>query len=147
MKKMEKQEYVLDKIECFELKDTFTCGQCFRWQENLDGSYTGIVRQNVINIKEEKNRYHIKSIGNENIKELVYQYFDLERDYLKLQKYLSKIDKNMETSIKYGKGIRLLNQDLWETIISFIISANNNIPRIQKIIQRLSRSIWKRNKI
>ena len=44
----------------------------------------------------------------------------------------------MEKSIKYGQGIRILNQDLWETIISFIISANNNIPRIQKIIQRLS---------
>ena len=144
---MKEQEYILDKPECFELKDTFTCGQCFRWQENSDGSYTGIVRQNVINIKEEKNRYYIKSIGNENIQELIYQYFDLERDYLKLQNYLSKIDKNMETSIKYGKGIRLLNQDLWETLISFIISANNNIPRIQKIIQRLSRSIWKRNKI
>ena len=78
---MNEQEYILNKPECFELKDTFTCGQCFRWQENSDGSYTGVVRQNVINIKEEKNRYYIKSIGNENIQELIYQYFDLERDY------------------------------------------------------------------
>ena len=45
----------------------------------------------------------------------------------------------MEESIKYGEGIRLLNQDLWETIISFIISANNNIPRIKGIIERISK--------
>ena len=60
-----------------------------------------------------------------------------------MQNQLSKIDKNMEISIEYGKGIRLLNQDLWETLISFIISANNNIPRIQKIIQRLSKTYGK----
>lgn len=140
---MKEQKYILKKPECFELKDTFTCGQCFRWQENDDGSYTGVVRQNVINIIEKENMYYIKSIGNEDIETLIYQYFDLKRDYLKLQSQLSKIDKNMETSIKYGKGIRLLNQDLWETLISFIISANNNIPRIQKIIQRLSKTYGK----
>ena len=140
---MEEQKYILKKPKCFELKDTFTCGQCFRWQENDDGSYTGVVRQNVINIKEKENEYYIKAVGNEDIETLIYQYFDLKRDYLKLQNQLSKIDKNMETSIKYGKGIRLLNQDLWETLISFIISANNNIPRIQKIIQRLSKAYGK----
>ena len=140
---MEEQKYILKKPECFELKDTFTCGQCFRWQENDDGSYTGVVRHNVINIKEKENEYYIKAVGNEDIETLIYQYFDLKRDYLKLQNQLSKIDKNMETSIKYGKGIRLLNQDLWETLISFIISANNNIPRIQKIIQRLSKAYGK----
>ena len=137
---MEKQQYILEKPDCFELKDIFTCGQCFRWEENTDGSYTGIVRKNVINIKQEGNTYNIKSVGNEDIKKLIYQYFDLNRDYLKLQERLSKIDENMKTSIEYGKGIRLLNQDLWETLISFIISANNNIPRIQKIIKRLSQT-------
>ena len=62
------------------------------------------------------------------------EYFDLKRDYKKIKEELSKIDENMKTSIEYGKGIRILNQDLWETIISFIISANNNIPRIKGII-------------
>lgn len=49
----------------------------------------------------------------------------------------------MKTSIEYGKGIRILNQDLWETIISFIISANNNIPRIKGIIEKLSKKYGK----
>ena len=53
---------------------------------------------------------------------------------------MAKIDKNMETSVEYGQGIRILNQDLWETILSFIISANNNIPRIKGIIERLSKA-------
>ena len=69
----------------------------------------------------------------------VEEYFDLKRDYNKIKKQLAQIDENMKTSIEYGKGIRILNQDLWETIISFIISANNNIPRIKGIIEKLSK--------
>lgn len=140
---MTKQTYTIKTPECFNLKDIFTCGQCFRWKQNEDNSYTGIVRENVINIKQDGENIKIKSIGNEDIKELTTKYFDLNRDYKAIQNQLSKIDENMKISIQYGKGIRLLNQDLWETLISFIISANNNIPRIQKIIQRLSETYGK----
>ena len=72
------------------------------------------------------------------IKEIVTNYFDLNRNYSEIKDKLSKIDENVNLSVKYGEGIRILNQDLWETIISFIISANNNIPRIKGIIERLS---------
>ena len=130
---MKEQEY---KIQCntFELRDIFDCGQCFRWNENPDGSYIGVVGNNVIKVKKEGNEIFFKSIGEDNLQELVTHYFDLDRDYEKIKQKLSKIDENMKKSIEYGKGIRILNQDLWETIISFIISANNNIPRIQGII-------------
>ena len=85
------------------------------------------------------------------IKETIEEYFDLKRDYKQIKEKLAKIDKNMENSIQYGQGIRLLNQDLWETILSFIISANNNIPRIKGIIERLSKTygnviIWRGRK-
>ena len=63
----------------------------------------------------------------------------MQRDYEEIQKILNKVDEPLKQSISYGKGIRLLNQDLWETIISFIISANNNIPRIKGIIERISK--------
>ena len=76
---------------------------------------------------------------NGDIKEIVTNYFDLNRNYAEIKEKLSKIDENINISIKYGEGIRILNQDLWETIISFIISANNNIPRIKGIIERLSK--------
>ena len=80
---------------------------------------------------------------NGDIKEIVTNYFDLNRNYAEIKEKLSKIDENINISIKYGEGIRILNQDLWETIISFIISANNNIPRIKGIIERLSQKYGK----
>ncbi len=136
---MKEQEIELKNIDTFELKDIFDCGQCFRWNEQDDGSYIGVVGENVLNVKKEKNNIRIEGIGKDNFSELVEEYFDLRRDYKQIKAELAKIDQNMKNSIKYGQGIRLLNQDLWETIISFIISANNNIPRIKGIIERLSK--------
>ena len=136
---MQEQEYVLKNAKSFELKDIFECGQCFRWNEEDDGSYTGIFKENVLNVKKVGKDIYFKGICNGKIKQIVEDYFDLNRDYEKIKQTLSRIDKNMETSVKYGSGIRILNQDLWETIISFIISANNNIPRIKGIIERISK--------
>ena len=73
------------------------------------------------------------------IEKIVRFYFDLDRNYEEIKAQLSNIDKYLKTSVEYGKGIRILNQDLWETIISFIISANNNIPRIKGIIEKISK--------
>lgn len=137
---MKEQRYVLENVNAFELKDIFDCGQCFRWNLQEDGSYTGVFGNNVLNIKKDNNKVVFEGICEKDIKPTVENYFDLNRDYEKIKEQLSKIDKNMETSIKYGQGIRLLNQDLWETILSFIISANNNIPRIKGIIERLSKA-------
>lgn len=136
--KMKEQEYIIKNCNTFELKDIFECGQCFRWNKQEDKSYIGIVGNNVINVKKVDSEIHIKSVGEDNLEELVINYFDLNRNYEQIKDTLSKIDENMEKSISYGKGIRILNQDLWEMIISFIISANNNIPRIKGIIDRMS---------
>lgn len=136
---MKYQELVIKKIDAFELKDIFDCGQCFRWNENKDGSYTGVVKCGVLNVNCDSKNIYFKGMLNCDIKTFVDKYFDLDRDYEAIKNKLSKIDEYMKNSIKYGKGIRILNQDLWETIISYIISANNNIPRIKGIIERLSK--------
>ena len=136
---MKEQKIILKNVDSFELKDIFECGQCFRWNKQEDGSYEGVFGKNVANVKKEGKDVIIKGIFKENIQKTVEEYFDLKRDYNQIKQSLSKIDENMKTSIKYGSGIRILNQDLWETIISFIISANNNIPRIKGIIERLSK--------
>ena len=136
---MKEQEYILKNAESFELKDVFDCGQCFRWNEQEDGSYIGVFKNNVLNVSKEKNDIIFKGICEGNIEEIVKDYFDLNRNYEEIKEILSKIDDNLKNSIEYGSGIRILNQDLWETIISFIISANNNIPRIKGIIERLSK--------
>ncbi len=140
---MREQEYKISNIDSFELKDIFDCGQCFRWNEQEDGSYTGVFGDNVLNVSKIGNEVIFKGICKENIKETVEKYFDLDRDYQKIKNQLMQIDENMKRSIEYGQGIRILNQDLWETIISFIISANNNIPRIKGIIERLSKKYGK----
>ena len=137
------QELILKDIKSFELADIFDCGQCFRWNKQKDGSYTGIFKENVLNVQKKDNIITFKGICNGDITKVVEDYFDLNRDYEKIKKELSKIDENVKTSIEYGKGIRILNQDLWEMIISYIISANNNIPRIKGIIERLAKTYGK----
>ncbi len=135
---MKEQKYKLRNVESFELRDIFECGQCFRWNKQEDGSYTGVFKNNVLNVKKNKDEIIFEGICENEIQQTVENYFDLNRNYEKIKEQLSKIDQNMKKSIEYGNGIRILNQDLWETIISFIISANNNIPRIKGIIERLS---------
>lgn len=136
---MKEETYILKNVESFEPRHIFECGQCFRWNAEEDGSYTGVVGENVINVKKENSNIIIKGIFKDNIKNICTRYFDLETDYDKIKNKLSQIDSNMKTSIEYGKGIRILKQDVWETLVSFIISANNNIPRIKGIIERLSK--------
>ena len=144
---MKEQQYILKNLETFNLKDIFECGQCFRWNEQEDGSYTGIWKENVVNVKKDGRDYIFTGICKTgNLEEEIQTYFDMDRNYEEIKENLSHIDNYMKDSIQYGKGIRILNQDLWETIISFIISANNNIPRIKGIIERLSKTYGKQIK-
>lgn len=136
-------EYKIKGQESFELSDIFECGQCFRWNVEPDGSYTGVVKNAVINVKKENDE--IVFTGNssnslEEFKQTIRDYFDLDTNYDDIKEKLSSIDEYLKESTEFGKGIRILNQDLWECIISFIISANNNIPRIKKIIERISQN-------
>ena len=138
------QKYILENCTSFEPKHIFECGQCFRWNKQEDGSYTGVFKNNVINVTKQDNKIFFKGICKGNIKEECAEYFDLNTNYDTIKSTLSGIDDYLKTSIKYGEGIRLLNQDLWETLVSFIISANNNIPRIKGIIERISKKYGKK---
>ena len=140
---MKEETYILKDVKSFEPKHIFECGQCFRWNLEDDGSYTGVVKESVLNVKKVQDDIIIKGICKDNIEDVCIKYFDLDKDYEQTKEKLSKIDDNLKLSIKYGEGIRILNQDLWETLISFIISANNNIPRIKGIIERISKKYGK----
>ena len=110
---------------------TFDCGQCFRWQKDDDGNYFGVAGGRVGIIKD-------GVLDCDSADEPFWrEYFCLDMDYKNLQRELIKRDKTLDKCIEYGRGIRLLNQDLWETTVSFIISANNNIPRIRRIVEQL----------
>ncbi len=131
------QQYILKKCKSFEPQHIFECGQCFRWNKEKDGSYTGVFGNNVLNVKKSGDDIIFKGICDGDIKEICQDYFDLNTNYEKIKTKLANIDEHLANSINYGNGIRILNQDLWETIISFEISANNNIPRIKGIIERI----------
>ncbi len=137
------ETYVLKNPDSFNLEHIFECGQCFRWNKQGDNTYLGVAEKYVIRL-EKKNKDIIfkgnktKNSKFKNLEEFVEYYFDLNTDYSKYKEKLSKVDNYLDESIKFGEGIRILKQDVWECIISFIISANNNIPRIKKIIERIA---------
>lgn len=141
---MKEQKLILKDVDCFELDHIFDCGQCFRWNKQEDGSYIGVIGSGVLQVSKNKNNVCFEGVIDGDINSIVYDYFDLGTDYNVFKNELSKIDDNMKKSIEFGSGIRILNQDLWEMIISFIISANNNIPRIKGIIDRISKRVGKR---
>ena len=129
---------VIDGIKDFDPKHIFECGQCFRWHLQEDGSYTGVAMGRVINVKREDDKVYIDNTNLEDYKNIWYDYFDLGTDYGKIKDDLKKYDKYLEEAVKFGWGIRILRQDSWEMLISFIISSNNRIPMIQRAIENLS---------
>lgn len=140
------KKVVIDNLSDFELAHIFECGQCFRWRKENDGSYTGVTKYGVMNIKKEDNKVIVDGnfVNAETIKADVFDYLDLNCDYSKIKKIIEKDDVYMQAAINYGHGIRILNQDPWEMIISYIISAANNIPRISKTIENISKKYGKK---
>lgn len=134
---LDDKTYIRD-LEEFDPKDIFTCGQAFRWHEEEDGSFTFITHGRVANAKKENNEIILSGVDESDFYNIFYDYFDLDRDYKKVMEELS-IDETLRDAMEYGKGIRLLNQEKFETIISFIISANNQIPRIKNSIEIVSK--------
>ncbi|MDD4199886.1 MAG: DNA glycosylase [Eubacteriales bacterium] len=122
-------------------------------QEPQKSFWQGVVGRGIasVNYDESKGRLTVYDSMLETGGRTVFQarkfwrhYFDLDRDYGQIKKKLSRGDEVMQAAIKQGGGIRILNQDPWETLVSFIISQNNNIPRIKKCISSLSRILGNR---
>ncbi|KOA18298.1 DNA-3-methyladenine glycosylase [Clostridium homopropionicum DSM 5847] len=128
---------ILKDVRNFELSHIFDCGQCFRWEKQDNGNYIGVAFEKVIEIEKTGNDVIIYNATEEDFKNIWGEYFDLYRDYSTIKEILSK-DPILKESIKFGEGIRLLKQDPFEIIISFIISANNRIPMIKKVISNIS---------
>ncbi|MGN0703163.1 MAG: DNA-3-methyladenine glycosylase family protein [Lentihominibacter sp.] len=127
-------------VEDFDLDHIFDCGQCFRWERNCDGSYTGIAYGRIVTMDYDKDEHILKlyNSNREDFDNIWRNYLDLDRDYSAIKKKLKAADTVICQAIDYGHGIRILNQNKWETLISFIISQNNNIPRIKKNINSLA---------
>lgn len=131
------------------IKHTLECGQCFRWKCIYDEGlyktyeYVGVIEDRVIKIRQEKNNFFVSSSNINNLKQMVYEYFDLNYDYEKTESIINKIDNNIQMSLKLSSGLHILNQPVFETIISYIISANNNIKRISRSVEEISKMFGK----
>lgn len=128
---------ILEDVENFDARAIFTCGQAFRWYEEKDGSFTTVHLGRVLNVLNKDNRVVFKGTNLEEFKEIWVDYFDLNTNYKEIRKTLSG-NEILVNAMEYGKGIRILNQNHFEMLISFIISANNMIPRIKKSIEVIS---------
>ena len=127
---------VINGVKDFFPAHIFDCGQAFRWNSDGDG-YVGIVKDKVIRVIYNEDTIILENCTYEDYERVWRHYLDLDRDYTELKQTLSE-DPILKEAIGYGWGLRILNQDPWETLTSFILSANNNIVRIKKIIERLS---------
>ena len=117
---------------------TLLSGQCFRQIKNIDNSFDIILSDRVINIRRNNNYLIISSNNENNLETIVRNYFDLDTNYNKINKILISKDSSYEDIIKLNKGFHILNQNKFEMYISYIISQNNNIKRISKIIENIS---------
>lgn len=126
----------LTGVEHFHAGHTFLCGQCFRFDEEEDGSFTGVAHGRVINIKAEGTTLQIRNCTEEDFHNIWEKFLGLDTDYGAIKKSLSG-EEHIDKAMEFGWGIRLLNQEPFECLISFVISTQNQIPRIKKIIKKL----------
>ncbi|MBQ7596250.1 MAG: DNA-3-methyladenine glycosylase 2 family protein [Clostridia bacterium] len=133
---MNKKSIMFKNVNPLDLSLTLDCGQSFRWSENDDGSWHGVVRGKSVDAYIDKNDLVICGDVSDNDVHMWKEYFDLGRNYASVCEKL-KADKWLNKAICAYPGIRILKQDPWEALCSFIISQNNNIPRIKGIISRL----------
>lgn len=134
------EKIVFDGVYDFNTVHIFECGQCFRWIKEDDDNgenpvYKGVAGSYAARVSYEEGRLTVEASGGD--REFWHNYFDLSTDYEKIKSSLVNNEAEIEPATEHGYGIRILNQDLFETIISFIVSQNNNIPRIRKCIEAL----------
>ncbi len=127
---------LLRNFQDFDLEQTLDCGQAFRWEKQPDGSFFGIAGQRCCQIAQNGQDFQLIGVSRQDFEEFWRDYFDLDRDYGAIKQALS-VHPVFAQATAFAPGIRLLRQDSWEALCSFIISQNNNIPRIKGIIQRL----------
>ncbi len=132
----DKNSIILKDIKCLNLALTLDCGQAFRWEKQRDGSWSGAAYGKFLNIRQNDAGDFILKTTAADFEKVWKHYFDLNRDYENICSKL-KEDSLVSSTIDAYYGIRILNQDPWEALVSFVISQQNNIKRIKGIIKKL----------
>lgn len=125
----------------FSIRQIFDCGQCFRFDEDKEGYISGVAFSKYVRFKQENDVLYIFNITESEYESTWKNFLALDADYGRIKTEILKRFRNdpvMTEAVGYGGGIRILRQDPWECVCSFILSQNNNIPRIKKIISAMS---------
>lgn len=134
----EDKKIIIKEIDNFDLNQIFGSDQEFRWTKETDGSYTGIVRDKILNLSQDGNTVYFNNTTLKDFQNIWYDYFGFDVDYKYIKKTLSNSDDKMKTVIEHSGDQRILNQDKWETLIAFILSTNNSIQMVEKVMNNLS---------
>ena len=124
----------------FKLNETVTCGQIFRFFPLDDGSFDIIIKDRVINVYMEDNYLCVSSDNEDNLKEVVINYFDLDNDYDVMNEFLIKNDEKIKPAVEFSSGLVMIKQDPFETVMSYIISANNGVPQIASALNNIAKN-------
>ena len=134
---------ILTDYDSFSVSQTLECGQCFRFFKIAEENYVVIAFGRILNIYENEDGIVFAGTSETEFNDRWKAYFDLDRDYRKIKDKISENDEILKKAVEYAPGIRILNQDRFECLISFIISQNNRIPMIKKVIDNISRKYGK----
>lgn len=134
----QKNNTIIEGINDFNLEQTLECGQCFRFYKQNDNEYVVVAYEKLIHVKQEDDNLIFFNNSIEEVENIWIDYFDLKRDYGKIKNFLLQNDKKLEPAIKEKYGVRILNQQFHEMLISFIISQNKQIPHIKQLVRRIS---------
>jgi N-glycosylase/DNA lyase len=128
---------IIKEAKNFDIKQILECGQCFRWEKISDTDYIIIAFERVIEVTQEGDEVTIHNTNEEDFNNIWIKYFDLERNYDEIKNTLAQ-DDILKKSVEFGYGIRILNQEKFEILLSFIISARNSIPSIKRTVKKIS---------
>lgn len=129
----------VSEVPWLELEPTLDSGQCFRFRREEDGCWTGVAGQHPLTLRETSDGLLFIGIAREEFEGFWRGYFDLDRDYEAIVAGFPD-DERLQECLRFAPGVRILCQEGFETLISFLFSQNNNVPRIKGIIERLCRS-------
>lgn len=131
-------DYKLKNVCDFDLAQTLECGQCFHFVKLDEEDYVLAVKGHVLHVSQEDDTVTFYDTEEDEYVNVWKDYFDMDRDYSAIKKKLLEKDDKLKDAIESMWGVRILNQDFFETLISFIISQNKQIPHIKKIVADIS---------
>ena len=129
---------VIDVENELDLENTLTCGQIFRYQQEIDNSFTVVISDRVINLKYDNYKLYVKSNKLDNLENVIREYLDLDRDYKSIMNKIRVMDSTLAKYLDNSLGLKMIKQDKLECIISYIISQNNSVRNIQMSLNMLS---------